>query len=54
MFGLPKAIKCWNLNQETSYANASLQVFIQLECVQNWIKQLLSTGNINNPFLIQP
>lgn len=50
MFGLPKAIKCWNLNQETSYANASLQVFIQLECVQNWIKQLLSTGNINNPF----
>ena len=33
-----------------SYVNASLQVFIQLECVQNWFKQLMTTGNIYNAY----
>ena len=50
MMNLPKAIKCFNLMRETSYANATLQVFIQLECIQNWYKQLLSTGNISHHF----
>ena len=40
MIPLPKSVKSYNLMREASYANSVLQAFIQLECVQEWIKYL--------------
>ena len=46
---LPKAFKSFNINnQELSYINASLQAFIQLDCVQNWMKYLLNSRLIDS------
>ena len=46
---LPKAFKSLNINnQELSYINASLQAFIQLDCVQNWMKYLLNSRLIDS------
>ena len=48
---LPKSIKSYNIkNKETSYANSVLQSFLYLECVQNWLNTLKTTGQINNMF----
>ena len=48
---LPKSIKSYNIkNKETSYANSVLQSFLYLECVQNWLNSLKTTGQINNNF----
>ena len=48
---LPKSIKSLNIkNKETSYANSVLQSFLYLEYVQNWLKDLKTTGEINNMF----
>ena len=44
---LPKSIKSYQLMGESSYANSVLQAFIQLQCVQEWIKQLNNSGAIN-------
>ena len=45
----PKALKCFNINdQELSYINSSLQAFIQLDCVQNWMKYLLNSHLIDS------
>ena len=46
-----KAIKSLNLNnRETSYANSVLQVFTQLEHVQNWMKSLMNSNDLNSQF----
>ena len=48
---LPKVLKSLNIvNRETSYANAILQAFIQLDNVQEWMKYLINSNGINNPF----
>jgi hypothetical protein len=44
---LPKSIKSSQLMREASYANAVLQAFIQLECVQEWVKNLYKNGALN-------
>ena len=44
---LPKSVKSYQLMGESSYANSVLQAFIQLQCVQEWIKQLNNSGAIN-------
>ena len=36
--------------REASYANAVLQAFIQLDCVQEWVKNLYNNGVLNLPF----
>ena len=45
---LPKSIKSYQLMGESSYANSVLQAFIQLQCVQEWIKQLNNSGANDN------
>lgn len=46
---LPKSIKSSFLkNQENSYANSVLQIFIHLDYVKNWLNNLKTTGEINN------
>ena len=47
---LPKSIKSSQLMREASYANAVLQAFIQLECVQEWVKNLYNNGALNLPY----
>lgn len=47
---LPKSIKSSQLMREASYANAVLQAFIQLDCVQEWVKNLYNNGVLNLPF----
>ena len=48
---LPKALKSYNINnRDVSYANSSLQAFIQLDCVQGWMKYLIKSNLINNQF----
>ena len=49
MMPLPKSVKSYNLMREASYANSVLQAFIQLECVQEWIKYLNNNNRINHP-----
>ena len=42
---LPKSLKSYNINnRDVSYANSSLQAFIQLDCVQKWMKYLIKSG----------
>ena len=48
---LPKSLKSYNINnRDVSYANSSLQAFIQLDCVQEWMKYLIKSSLINNQF----
>ena len=44
---LPKSIKSFQIMGESSYANSVLQAFIQLQCVQEWMKQFYNSGAIN-------
>jgi len=49
-FQKPASIKNFQIMGEYSYANSVLQAFIQLECVQEWIKYLTNNNRIYSPY----